>query len=243
MPSAAAYDALVASSSPYLYWKLNDGSVTGVDSSGNGRSSNISSGSGISAGAPGPFTGETAYSFSGAGRIGRTTGNDWANPPVAFEALVWRDPSSGNPSKVVSSERDDFGGGWSLELGASGAIQNSSFTFGTASTGVAIGNSAWHHVCWWYDGGTSTWKCYYDGSKIFDAASFGGGHRSYVFEVGAWGNVSFSNTSSPFTGRISRVAVYTGTVTEASILARAAEFLRPDPPQASLNIRPLGMIG
>lgn len=106
-----------------------------------------------------------------------------------------------------------------------------------------MGDSAWHHVVWVYDGGSATWKMYRDGVKGYDAAGFGSGRRSYIFGVGAWGNVTFSNVVSPFTGRLSRVAIYTSALTETRILAHAAEFLKADPPQGIPMIRSSGNMG
>ena len=240
--SAAVYDALVLADSPYLYWKMDAPSYNGApDSSGNGRDALQLVGNAPTVILNGPFPSTSAYVFSGT-RLNRSPGNDWGNPPVTYECLIWRDPADSPTSRAISSERDDFGGGWSLAFGASGDIQNQSFGSGV-SAGVVIGDSAWHHIVWVYDGGTGTWKCYKDRQKIYDNAGFGSGRRSFLFGVGAWGNPSISNVGNPFTGRINRVAVYTSALSETRIQAHADEFLRPSPPSGQVPLRSSGNLG
>jgi hypothetical protein len=235
----ALYDTAVIADAPYLYWKLNESSGLPQDSSGNARHSTGQKDT-VTWGATGPprnFDGDTALSCTAAGNFyWGPPGNDWLNPPCTLECLASRNPSDSagayNGSRIFSSERNDFGGGWGPGFEES-STQFALHSFGQRNdSGYNVTNNRWYHLVWLYDGGTSTWKSYVDGVLVYNAAGFGAGRRSFTpFRVGSFGNSDAAGgpVSSPFYGLVSRVAIYNYALAEARVQRHASLFLQPAP--------------
>lgn len=224
----AAYSTEVLADSPLAYWRMGEGAGAGTmqDDSGNARTGSYQGGGHVF-GVTGLLTGDpnTAINFNGSSSradasnaawmdVGTITVEAWVKPdvtPAALFAIAFRDEgnfTAGNTRSFQFAIPATTGRPYLSLWGSVGGVQ----TTAQATTGITAGVRA--HVVGTYDG--TNIKMYVNGALEATTALTGSlptGSGSIV--IGR--NSSASN--SFFDGVLDEVAIYSGALSAARILA------------------------
>ena len=162
--TSTAYEQLIGSDGPQAYWRLGEpaGTTTSVDTSGQ---SNNGPYSGVTLGAAGAITGNTAATISSS--TGRMTGEKAYSMPQQFTLEAWVKQTSTRGGRIVGFGNAKTGNSSisdrMLYLRSDGRV-----TFGisdgsqqTLNSASGKNNGQWHHVVGSYDNGAM--KLYVDG--------------------------------------------------------------------------------
>ncbi len=239
------YDRAVLADAPPYFWKMDEqidqgnAQPTLVNSGTAGTGANLPYCSGlpvIGAESPeGPYRRSPSAGYfpdGGGGTWGQNFGNDWANPPITIETLVWRSNGDTGDSRLCSSERSDFGGAWGIGFTRPSGQPNglnvgypTLFYNGNVVGSVPIQNRCWSHYAWVIYGSPGLVQCWLNGKKIYDQVTTLGGNRSFgPFRIGDWGPPFCAVPQDPFAGKASRVAIYNYAVGEDRMLAHYQAF-------------------
>jgi hypothetical protein len=163
--SVDGYSRTVLSDGPIAYWRLDEalGSATVADATGHGYAGTLQGG--ITLGATGVVSGNTAGSFDGAsGRISVaiTSGLPGGGSPYSLEA--WAKPTGSSAQGIVGmGDYASAKGSNALRTGGASGLLN--YWWGDdLVAGTADLRGAWHHVVATFDG--STRRLYLDGAQI-----------------------------------------------------------------------------
>jgi Concanavalin A-like lectin/glucanases superfamily len=225
--TAAQFGSLLATYSPYVWWKLTDraGSSSVADSAGS-HPGTIHGG--VTLGQPGPLVGQTAARFDGStGYVGTTVvTTGWTGISVLAWVYIASEPGA---SATIAANADtgsaaaDTDNGFRLNFNASGqlcfAVGNGTAWAQAASAAGAVTAGAWHLVAGVWD--LANVNLYLDGVLVASAPLAGStvGTPTYVVQLG-----ENPDTTGPqfFAGSLAEVAMFNSALSAAKMSALSA---------------------
>jgi len=213
---ADSYGTLIDASSPYLFWRLGEGtgSTTAVDSTAHDNSGTYQGG--VSPGSPGLLAGSFAPQFDG--NSGVVVANATVNNPTVYSEEAWFKTTTtaggkimglGNAASGSSSNYDRH-----IYMDAGGHINFGVWT-GSANVATSPGtynDGQWHHVV--ATQGPAGMTLYLDGQNV--ATNPQTAAQDYVGYWRVGGDTSWSGAPY-FGGQIADVAIYTGVLSAATV--------------------------
>jgi YD repeat-containing protein len=229
--ATSAYETDVTSDTPWVYYRMGEGSGTTLnDSSGHGVNGSYSS-SGVSYGLTGPITNdsETAAEFDGSSGYASVPADSYLNPTSQITLEAWAYPTSntGHEMMLINKEPSSWAAPYyqySLSLyDNSGVGEPDEVDFradiGGANTNLWIINTgwqynAWNHIVGTYDG--SNMRLYVNGTLVGRMAETGS-ITTYTTPLDIGMNNTPSPSIQPFDGYIGDVAVYSTALSSTDV--------------------------
>lgn len=224
--SALTYPQVVANDNPILYWRLGDsGGTSAADSSGNSYTGTLNGG--VTEGASGAISGNTAMTLNGANGYVVTPQIASSFTGASQSLEIWVNTTSGG---VVFDENN---GGWhdsQVTVESNGQVRFRVWNCSPVDSGATtINNGSWHYVVLTYDRSSTTLAGYVDGVSVGSSASCTrqvptDGHQNdarptaQVFAIGQGDNANINNgTGAYFNGGVDEPAIYNYALSPAQV--------------------------
>ncbi len=220
------YKTAVIADSPYLFWRLDETSGTGIDDAGTGSHDGTLLAQTYTQGQTGALDSEPGGKSLGLS-LGVINANNSVAGPNSFSIETWVKTGSKSGGPVVSFG-DETGSDPSnkmdrvLYLAPGGKVM---LGMGKKKTTIvsnsAINNNSWHHVVATFKTGKDGMKLYVDGEQQDDtgtgaAQPFPGYWRVGADQITGWPS---NPTDTFFEGSLDEVAIYTSALSPARVLA------------------------
>lgn len=203
------YSQEVLADSPLAYWRLGDSGTTAVDSSGNGRDANLVAANPVT----GLIVGDSDQGHSGRGSLLAAAWMDVSS--VTVEA--WIKPTSTNNNKGIVARFTSGSQDWILWCNTSSKIAWRPYNTSGSSVDLAWSttpsNGSIYHVVGTYVSGQA--RLYVNATEVAQSTALSGDLRTQSANL----EIAGYQASNALAGTIDEVAIYSGELSAARILA------------------------